>query len=81
MRCDTAPHNAIKYWLGNKKGKVFVFTLNVKRDRTFSCKTSVIARSKFAKIFMASWGSMRFSVIRSSRVSVKAAPTLRGGWC
>lgn len=19
MRCDTAPHNAIKYWLGNKK--------------------------------------------------------------
>lgn len=55
-----------------------VLTLNVRRALTFSCKTSAIARSKFARIFMASCGSMRWSVIRSSRVSVRVAPRLLG---
>lgn len=51
-------------------------TLKVSRDLTLSCSTSAMARSKLARIFMASWGSMRVSVIRSSRVSVSVAPML-----
>lgn len=51
-------------------------TLNVRRAFTFSCSTSAIARSKLARIFIANWGSMRVSVMRSSRVSVRVAPML-----
>lgn len=51
-------------------------TLNVKRAFTFSANTSVMLRSKFAKIFIANWGSIRRSLIRSSRVSVSAMPML-----
>jgi hypothetical protein len=51
-------------------------TLNVSLDLTLSCKASAIARSKFARIFIASCGSMRWSLIRSSSVSVSVTPML-----
>lgn len=51
-------------------------TLNVSLALTLSASTSATALSKFARIFMASWGSMRRSVIRLSSVSVRAPPRL-----
>lgn len=51
-------------------------TLKFNRVRTLSASTSVIIRSKVERIFMASWGSIRPSLIRSSRVSVKDRPRL-----
>lgn len=51
-------------------------TLKFNRVRTLSARTSVIIRSKVERIFMASWGSIRPSLIRSSRVSVKDRPRL-----
>lgn len=52
-------------------------TLKVKRALTLSASTSATALSKFARILMASWGSMRRSVMSVSSVSVRAPPTLR----
>lgn len=52
-------------------------TLNVSLARTFSARTSVITRSKVERIFIASWGSIRPSLIRSSSVSVRERPRLR----
>lgn len=51
-------------------------TLNVSRLLTFSERTSATALSKLARIFMASCGSMRRSVMRLSSVSVRAPPRL-----
>lgn len=51
-------------------------TLNVSLALTLSASTSATALSKFARIFIASWGSMRRSVIRLSSVSVRAPPRL-----
>ena len=53
------------------------YTLNVNLAFTLSANTSVMLRSKFARIFIASWGSMRRSLIKSSRVSVSAMPMLK----
>lgn len=53
-----------------------LFTLNVRRALTLSARTSATALSKLARIFMASWGSIRRSVMRVSRVSVREPPTL-----
>lgn len=52
------------------------FTLNVSLALTLSASTSATALSKFVRIFIASWGSMRRSVIRLSSVSVRAPPRL-----
>lgn len=51
-------------------------TLNVSLARTRSARTSVTTRSNVDRIFIASCGSMRPSLIRSSRVSVRARPRL-----
>lgn len=51
-------------------------TLKVKLFLTFSASTSVTCLSKLFRIFMASWGAMRPSEIRSSRASVRAIPIL-----
>lgn len=57
--------------------KMCPYTLKVKRAFTVLSKTSAMLLSKFARIFMASCGSMRLSLMRSSRVSVSAMPMLR----
>jgi hypothetical protein len=53
-----------------------MLTLNVSRALTFSASTSAITLSKLFRIFMASWGSMRPSLMRSSTVSMSASPIL-----
>ena len=53
-----------------------IYTLKFSLARTLSAKTSVIILSNVDRIFMASWGSMRPSLIRSSRVSVRERPRL-----
>lgn len=53
-----------------------MLTLNVKRVLTFSASPSATALSKLIRIFIASWGSIRRSVIRLSSVSVRAPPRL-----
>lgn len=52
-------------------------TLNVNLAFTLLSNTSHVARSKFDRIFMASCGSMRLELMRSSKVSVSAMPMLR----
>jgi hypothetical protein len=52
-------------------------TLKVRRALTLSASTSATALSKFARMRMASCGSMRRSVMSVSSVSVRAPPTLR----
>lgn len=71
-RPESMPNSVGRVWIPPETA----LTLNVSRDLTFSCSTSAMARSKFARIFIASWGSMRVSVMRSSRVSVSVAPML-----
>lgn len=51
-------------------------TLNVSLARTLSARTSVTTRSKVERIFIANCGSIRPSLIRSSRVSVSDRPRL-----
>jgi len=48
---------------------------------TLSAKTSVITRSNVERIFIASWGSIRPSLIRSSSVSVRDKPMLSENSC
>ena len=61
---------------GDPKHPEILLTLNVSLDLTFSARFSAIARSKLARIFIASCGSMRPSLIRSSIVSISASPIL-----
>lgn len=67
-------------WLVSKLGSLVrwgaSFTLNCRRLRTFFCSASVMAWSKLLRIFMASCGLMRESLMRSSSVSVSARPML-----
>ena len=51
-------------------------TLNWRRLLTLFCRVSVIAWSKLPRIFIASCGFMRSSLMRSSSVSVRARPIL-----
>lgn len=53
-----------------------LLTLNVSLCLTFSARFSAMARSKLARILIASWGSIRPSLIKSSIVSMSASPIL-----
>lgn len=53
-----------------------IITLNVSLDLTFSARVSAMALSKLERIFMASCGSMRPSLIKSSIVSMRDSPML-----
>ena len=53
-------------------------TLKTSRAFTLSAKTSVIDLSKAEITFIAVWGSSRPECTRSSRVSIRDMPILRG---
>jgi len=56
-------------------GLIFL-TLKDRRAFTLSARISATAWSNLVRTFMASWGSMRRSVIKVSRVSVREVPRL-----
>ena len=64
---------AVEDWEG---ASFDVLTLKDRRYLTFFWSASVMAWSKLLRIFIASCGLMRSSLIRSSSVSVRARPML-----